>query len=127
MSLFAGSIASRMFEPARWVAGEVRRLPVQPRSHTGIRGLGGGGELAGVGGVHRSPDILVEDLVTVKIDAEAHRQLAERYGVSGFPAQLLIAPDGSVISRESGYQTGRQLLGWLDRSLGRAGVSSASF
>jgi len=43
MSLFAGSIASRMFEPARWVAGEVRRLPVQPRSHAGIRGLGGGG------------------------------------------------------------------------------------
>jgi thiol:disulfide interchange protein len=69
----------------------------------------------------------LEGLVTVKVDAELHQELAAGYGVTGYPAQLLLAPDGSVISRHDGFQTSRQLLRWLDRTLGSSGVSSASF
>jgi len=66
-------------------------------------------------------------LVTVKVDADASQELAAAYGVTGYPVQLLLAPDGSVLSRYDGYQTSRQLLRWLDRTLGSSGVSSASF
>ena len=78
----------------------------------------------------------LEELVTVKVDAEGDRptggftgrQLAERYGVSGYPAQLLLSPDGAVVARHDGYQTARQLLDWVARSLGPAQVdSTASF
>jgi thiol:disulfide interchange protein len=73
-------------------------------------------------------------VVPVKIDAEDTRasggvsgvELAARYQVSGYPVQLLIAPDGRVLARADGYQTPAELVGWLDRALPRPGATGAS-
>lgn len=67
----------------------------------------------------------LDDLVTVRVDvedADASRgqDLAARYGVYGYPVQLLLDPDGRTLARHDGYQTPRQLLAWLDESLGAA-------
>ena len=68
----------------------------------------------------------LDDLVTVRVNAEGQREvnghtgagLAARYGVRGYPAQLLLDSEGRVISRHDGYQTSGQLLSWIDRELG---------
>jgi thiol-disulfide isomerase/thioredoxin len=57
------------------------------------------------------------DVVPVRLDAEREPALAARYGIEGFPVQLLLSPDGAVLGRADGYQTPRQLLDWMDRSL----------
>ena len=67
----------------------------------------------------------VEELVAVRVDAEERRgadgtsgvALAARYGVHGFPAQLLLDPEGRVLSRFDGYQSAPELLAWLDDAL----------
>jgi thiol-disulfide isomerase/thioredoxin len=72
----------------------------------------------------------LEGLVAVRIDADDANErngfsgqgLAERYGVQGFPTQILIDADGRVLSRHDGYQTTRQLLGWLDSALAGVGA-----
>jgi thioredoxin-related protein len=61
-------------------------------------------------------------MVAVRVDVESEagpggtpgHELAARYAVSSFPAQMLIDPQGRVIARYDGYQTPRQLLTWLD-------------
>lgn len=68
----------------------------------------------------------LDDVVAVRVDAEQSAgrpgttglELARRYGVSGYPAQLLLDAQGRVLSRHDGYQTASQLLDWLDRELG---------
>jgi thiol:disulfide interchange protein len=68
------------------------------------------------------------DLVAVRVDAEeglerdgfTGRDLAQRYGVSGFPTLVMIDADGQEIARTSGYQEARQLASWIDGSLARA-------
>ncbi len=67
----------------------------------------------------------LEELVAVRVDAEERRgdggtsgvELAARYGVHGFPAQLLLDPEGRVLSRFDGYQSPPELLAWLDDAL----------
>ena len=67
----------------------------------------------------------LEELVPVRVDAEERRgadgtsgvALAARYGVHGFPAQLLLDPEGCVLSRHDGYQSPAELLAWLDGAL----------
>jgi len=74
----------------------------------------------------------LDAVVPVRIDAEgtrgpdghAGRELAARYGISGFPAQLLLDGEGRVLARYDGYQTPRQLLAWLDDALDAAPVAS---
>jgi thiol:disulfide interchange protein len=75
----------------------------------------------------RSASVLerLDDLVPVRLDAEREPELAARYEIQGFPVQLLLAPDGRVLSRADGYQTPRQLLDWIDRSLGAANGAAA--
>jgi thiol:disulfide interchange protein DsbD len=67
----------------------------------------------------------VQDLVPVRVDAEQEAasagpsgvELAARYGVTGYPVQLLVDAEGREIARYPGFQTPRQLLSWLDDSL----------
>ncbi|HKQ62624.1 MAG TPA: thioredoxin family protein, partial [Candidatus Polarisedimenticolaceae bacterium] len=64
------------------------------------------------------------ELVPVRVDAEDERkvhgfigaELAQRYGVSGFPATFVLGADGGVISRSDGFLTPAQLLQWIDRA-----------
>ena len=68
----------------------------------------------------------MEDLVAVKVDVEedaptdglSGRALAERYGIAGYPVQLLLDSEGRVLARHSGYQGPRELLQWVDDALG---------
>lgn len=68
-------------------------------------------------------------IVAVRVDAEETTErngfrgdrLAARYGVNGFPTMILLDADGQVIDRTGGYQEPRQLLAWLEQSLGRRG------
>ena len=75
----------------------------------------------------------LEELVPVRVDVEEKRgaggtpgaALAARYAVYGYPVQLLLDPDGRVVSRFDGYQSPPQLLAWLDDALsGRTAESS---
>jgi thiol:disulfide interchange protein len=64
----------------------------------------------------------MQDLVAVRIDAEdgaAGTRAAARYGVGGFPAQLLLSPEGGLLARADGYQAPAEFLAWLDRALPR--------
>jgi hypothetical protein len=68
------------------------------------------------------------DFVPVRVDVESGAgergftgpEIASRYGVAGYPVQMLLEPDGSVIARTSGYQSSHDLLAWIDRALGPA-------
>ena len=65
----------------------------------------------------------LEDLVAVRVDAEETRPrygytgavLAERYGVTGYPTLMLLNGDGEIVAKQSGVQTPRQLLAWIDQ------------
>ena len=69
------------------------------------------------------------DVIAVKINAEERNarngykgmELAARYGIRGYPAQLLLDSEGRVISRADGYLSAGQLLDWLDDTLGQPG------
>jgi len=73
----------------------------------------------------------LDEVVAVKIDAEdtrmsngyTGRDLALRYGVSGYPVQMLLDEEGGVIARVDGYQSPRQLLDWVDDVLARRGAA----
>jgi thiol-disulfide isomerase/thioredoxin len=67
----------------------------------------------------------LEELVAVRVDVEEASgaggtpgaALAARYGVHGYPVQLLLDPEGRVVSRFDGFQSAPQLLAWLDDAL----------
>jgi hypothetical protein len=67
----------------------------------------------------------LSSLVPVRVDAEERQALALRYDVTGFPANLLLDGEGKVISRSDGYLTARQLLSWIDHSIGSAPPSAS--
>lgn len=70
----------------------------------------------------RAPEVIerMSDLVAVKVDADEEQALAMRYEVNGLPGNLLLDGEGKLISRSDGYLTSRQLLSWIDRSVGRS-------
>ena len=66
----------------------------------------------------------LERLVTIRVNVEepgtggfSGPELAERYGVEGYPVQLLLDVDGRPIARANGYQSPRELLAWIDDAL----------
>ena len=67
------------------------------------------------------------DVVPVRVNAEqgaAGEQLATRYGIQGFPVQLLLDAQGGIIARHDGYQSPREFMAWLDRAMpGRVAAS----
>jgi len=77
----------------------------------------------------RNPSVverLNSQVVPVRVDTDDSREqrgfrgtrLAAEYQVSGTPTQLILAGDGSVVARASGFQTAGQLLSWIDEALG---------
>ncbi len=76
----------------------------------------------------------LEELVPVRVDVEERTgtgstpgaALAARYGVHGYPAQLLLDPDGRVVSRFDGYQSPPELLAWLDNALGERSAAGST-
>jgi len=73
-------------------------------------------------------------LIAVKVDVEedtpddgvSGRALAERYGIAGYPVQLLLDPEGGVLARHAGYQGPRELLRWVDDALGTAPATGSA-
>jgi thiol:disulfide interchange protein len=67
------------------------------------------------------------EIVAVRVDAEegrrrdgfSGRELAQRYGVEGYPTLIVMDPEGREIARTGGYQEPGQLTAWLDGSLAR--------
>jgi thiol:disulfide interchange protein len=74
------------------------------------------------------------DLVTVRVDAEDSHgrggppgtELADRFGVRAFPTQVLLGPDGIVLSRADGYQEPDELVAWLDAGLAARGAGATA-
>jgi thiol:disulfide interchange protein len=64
----------------------------------------------------------LDDFVPVRVDVEdagatggyTGPELAARYGVAGYPVQIVLDSEGRVLARYDGYQSPRQLLAWLD-------------
>lgn len=81
----------------------------------------------------KAPDVIdrTAELIAVKVDAEdgrvrdgfSGRDLAERFGVHGFPTTVLLDSGGREIARAGGYQDAGELVGWLDENLGRSSGS----
>jgi thiol-disulfide isomerase/thioredoxin len=66
------------------------------------------------------------DLVPIRVNAEEDvarngvtgLELAERYGVMGYPTLALLDGDGKVLAKRTGVMSPRQLLTWVDEILG---------
>ena len=63
--------------------------------------------------------------VPVKLQAEDHEALVDRYGITGIPATLLIGPAGEVIARNEGYVDPATFRTFLEKALIRSGRSAA--
>lgn len=65
--------------------------------------------------------------IPVKVDVEDPKiggpELAERYGIRGYPVQILLDSKGNVLARSDGYQTANQLIDWLDPALEQFGAA----
>lgn len=62
----------------------------------------------------------LDAVVAVRVDAEDGEDgsaLAARYGVRGFPTQLLLDEDGALFARADGFQGPSQFLSWFDGAL----------
>ncbi len=63
--------------------------------------------------------------IPVRVDVEDPKvggpALAARYGIRGYPVQLLLDAEGGVVARRDGYQTADELIRWLDSALERHG------
>ena len=72
------------------------------------------------------------EVVAVRIDADEARErngfigreLAGKYGVSGYPTVMLLDAGGRMLARAGGYQEPHQLLGWLEDSFSGLGRRS---
>ena len=53
--------------------------------------------------------------VGVKVDADRHPELLKQYGIRSLPADLLLSPEGQVISLDFGYQPKSLYLARMDR------------
>ena len=65
---------------------------------------------------------LLNEIVAVKVNAEddtrvggfSGRELASRYGVSGYPSLMVLDSDGRVLARTSGFVASDALLDWIE-------------
>ncbi len=83
----------------------------------------------------RHPEVVerLGDVVPVRVDAEDTRskrgvrgtEVADRYGVRGYPTLVLMDGEGRELDRVSGFLNAEQFLRWLDRALARTGRAVA--
>jgi YHS domain-containing protein len=64
-----------------------------------------------------------DHFVTVKLQSDLHEAIALRYGLSGLPSTIIIAPSGAVIARQEGYVSPDSFRTFLDQALARSGRS----
>ena len=60
--------------------------------------------------------------IPVKVQAEQHEDLVDRFGVSGIPATIVVKPSGEVVARHEGYVDAATFHGFLERALIRSGL-----
>jgi len=53
--------------------------------------------------------------VVMKVDTEAHPQLAARYGVRGIP-NFVVLRDGQLVMQQPGLVDSHQMKGWLEQA-----------
>jgi len=58
-------------------------------------------------------------IIAVKVDSDANPGLIEAFRVEGLPADLVIAPDGHIVSRSEGYQSRSRYMTTINDWTGR--------
>jgi len=48
--------------------------------------------------------VLLERLIGVKIDLDQHQEIAEKYGIDMLPADVIVSPEGKVLSKSTGFK-----------------------
>jgi len=54
-------------------------------------------------------------MIAVKIDSDQNEDLVERFQVTALPCDVVVAPDGHVLTRHVGYQSTREYLARITR------------
>ncbi len=68
--------------------------------------------------VLNSPDLLRQlrlGFVAVKLDADKHPDLVNKFGVQALPTDVFVDPDGRVITRHQGFESRREYLARLTK------------
>jgi len=55
----------------------------------------------------------LKEFTLLKLNADKHRNMAERYGVRGFPTTLVLDASGGLIARQPGYLPPKRYLEFL--------------
>lgn len=65
-----------------------------------------------------SPEVAqaLSDCVTIKVDVDEHRQLAQEHNVRSIPHMKLVSADGTPIKQTGGYLAPEQFILWLKGS-----------
>lgn len=56
----------------------------------------------------------MEKFVPVKIDVDAHPDLAQKYGVNAMPTYVIVSEQGEVLRRRTGLMMPEEMLRWLE-------------
>lgn len=63
----------------------------------------------------------LQSFVPLKLQCDAHEDLAHRLGITGLPASVIVSPTGEIIAKHEGYVDGDTFLGFLQGALRRVG------
>ncbi len=64
-------------------------------------------------------DVVVKasgNVVAVKVDCDEHPELVKRFGVKGYPTLILVSPEGKVLKTQSGYQSVKRTVAFLENT-----------
>ena len=56
----------------------------------------------------------LEKFVPVKVDVEAHPEIAEKFGVNAMPTYVILSEQGEVLRHRSGMLMPEEMLRWLE-------------
>lgn len=66
--------------------------------------------------VHKTAEAMAGMALVLKVDTEAHPQLAARFGVQGIP-NFLVMRHGRTVLQQAGAVDSRQLQQWLHQAM----------